>query len=55
VQATDHLNLGGWLLLEHGYDQAEQVRGLLSDAGFANVQSRMDLAGIERCTGGQWG
>ena len=54
VQATDHLNLGGWLLLEHGYDQAEQVRGLLSDAGFANVQSRMDLAGIERCTGGQY-
>lgn len=45
---------GGWLLLEHGYDQAEAVRALLSAAGFAGVQSRRDLAGIERCSGGRW-
>ena len=53
-QAPAHLLLGGWLLLEHGYDQAERVRGLLVRQGFAQVQSRLDLAGIERCSGGQW-
>jgi release factor glutamine methyltransferase len=54
TQAPAHLLPGGWLLLEHGYDQAETVRNLLRAAGFANVQSRKDLAGIERCTGGRW-
>lgn len=54
AQAPAHLQAGGWLLLEHGYDQAEAVRGLLTQAGFAQVQSRRDLAGIERCSGGQW-
>jgi release factor glutamine methyltransferase len=53
-QAPDHLNPGGWLLLEHGWDQAVSVRNLLSRAGFERVQSRRDLAGIERCSGGQW-
>ncbi len=48
-----HLRRGGWLLLEHGYDQAGAVRALLQAAGFAEVQSRDDLAGIERCSGGQ--
>ena len=54
AQAPAHLHPGGWLLLEHGYDQAAAVRGLLEKQGFANVQSRTDLAGIERCSGGQW-
>jgi release factor glutamine methyltransferase len=54
AQAPGHLSKGGWLLLEHGYDQAEKVRGLLSVAGFSQVQSRKDLAGIERCSGGRW-
>lgn len=53
-QAPAHLKSGGWLLLEHGYDQAEAVRALLTQAGWQNVQSRRDLAGIERCTGGQY-
>lgn len=53
-QAPSHLTPGGWLLLEHGYDQAEPVRGLLSAAGLMQVQSRRDLAGIERCSGGQF-
>jgi release factor glutamine methyltransferase len=53
-QATTRLQAGGWLLLEHGYDQAAAVRGLLEDAGFGQVQSRRDLPGIERCSGGQW-
>jgi release factor glutamine methyltransferase len=53
-QAPAHLLPGGWLLLEHGYDQAATVRKLLQNAGFLQVQSRLDLAGIERCSGGQW-
>ena len=54
AQAPTHLRPGGWLLLEHGYDQAEAVQALLATQGFALVQSRNDLAGIARCTGGQW-
>ena len=53
-QAPSHLLPGGWLLLEHGYDQADRVRNLLAQRGFSQVQSRLDLAGIERCSGGQW-
>lgn len=52
-QARTHLHPGGWLLLEHGWDQAQSVRALLIDAGFEDVQSRRDLSGIERCSGGQ--
>lgn len=52
--APAHLAPGGWLLLEHGWDQAEAVRRLLAAAGFTGVQSRQDLAGIERCSGGRW-
>lgn len=53
-QAPAHLQPGGWLLLEHGYDQAETVRALFTQAGgWQAVQSRRDLAGIERCTGAQ--
>ena len=54
AQAPAHLPPGGWLLLEHGWDQAERVRALLAAAGFGQVQSRTDLAGIARCSGGQW-
>ena len=54
AQAPAHLAPGGWLLLEHGWDQAEAVRALLHAAGFVQVQSRKDLAGIGRCSGGQW-
>jgi release factor glutamine methyltransferase len=39
--------------MEHGYDQAAQVRGLLSAGGYSEVQSWRDLAGIERVTGGR--
>lgn len=54
TQAPARLQPGGWLLLEHGWDQAAAVRALLAQAGFSHVQSRRDLAGIERCSGGQW-
>jgi release factor glutamine methyltransferase len=49
-----HLAPGGWLLLEHGYDQAAAVRALLVDAGYTDVQSWRDLAGIERVSGGRF-
>ncbi len=52
TQAKDHLNANGWLIFEHGYDQAAQVRALLQQAGFTNVFSAHDLAGIERVSGG---
>ena len=52
AQAPSHLRPGGWLLLEHGYDQAAPVRALLMQAGFAQVFSAHDLAGIERSSGG---
>ena len=54
AQAPACLKPGGWLLLEHGYDQAEAVRQLLQAKGFVDVQSRKDLVGIERCSGGLW-
>ena len=54
ASAPAHLAKGGWLLLEHGYDQASLVRNLLMTAGFAQVQTRKDLAGLARCSGGQW-
>lgn len=52
-QAPTCLKPGGWLLLEHGFDQAEAVRKRLMQQGWQQVQSRKDLAGIERCTGAQ--
>jgi release factor glutamine methyltransferase len=50
--APAHLEPGGWLLLEHGFDQAEAVRERLQARGFRQVQTRMDLSGQPRCTGG---
>ncbi len=53
-QAPPHLLPGGWLLLEHGWDQAPAVRALLTAAGFTAVGSRRDLGGHERISLGQW-
>ena len=53
-QAPEHLLAGGWLLLEHGFDQAEAVRELLAQRGFAAVDSRRDLGGHQRISLGQW-
>jgi release factor glutamine methyltransferase len=53
--AMDHLGANGWLLMEHGYDQAAAVRQLLIADGFQDVQSWKDLAGIERASGGKRG
>ena len=51
--ASAHLNAGGRLLFEHGYDQAEAVAGLLSAAGFVDLEAHRDLAGIVRISGGR--
>lgn len=51
--APQHLNAGGQLMLEHGYDQAGAVRDLLLDAGFEQVESRTDLGLHERITLGR--
>ncbi len=51
--AAAHLKPGAWLLFEHGYDQAAACRELLAQAGFAQVASAADLAGIERVSYGQ--
>ena len=55
TQAMAHLKPGAWLLLEHGYDQAQTVCALLRGQGYGQVQSRNDLAGIARCSGGMRG
>lgn len=51
--APKHLRLGGWLLLEHGYDQAEACRNLLRYAGFGEPVFRADIAGLPRIAGGR--
>lgn len=53
ADAKTHLVADGWLLFEHGYDQAERVRELLREAGYAEVFSAPDLSGIERVSGGR--
>lgn len=53
-QAPDHLENGGWLLLEHGFDQPDAVRDLLLTRGFTAVESRRDLGGHERISLGRW-
>lgn len=54
AQATAHLLPSGWLLLEHGWDQADAVAALLQARGYGPAQHRHDLAGHVRCTGARW-
>jgi len=51
--APKYLRPGGWLLLEHGYDQAEACRDLLHKAGFGELVFRADFAGLPRIAGGR--
>lgn len=53
TQAPNWLAPHGWLLLEHGYNQADAVHSLFEQNQFRHIQTRCDLAGIVRCTGGQ--
>ncbi len=52
--AASRLAPGGWLLLEHGYDQGNACNVLMAAAGFVNVATHQDLAGIDRLTLGQY-
>ena len=54
AQAGRHLRRGGWLLLETGHDQREDVSRLLAQAGFACVQAKKDLAGLDRVLMGMY-
>jgi release factor glutamine methyltransferase len=51
--APNYLHPGGWLLLEHGFDQAEDCRDLLRNAGFSELVFRADIAGLPRIAGGR--
>ena len=51
--AARHMTAGAWLLLEHGYDQADAVQALLRAHGFGSIATRHDLASQPRCTGAQ--
>ena len=48
------LRPGAWLLLEHGHEQGGDVRRLLRQFAFVDIETRRDLAGLERCTGASW-
>ena len=52
--APGYLKPGGWLLLEHGFDQGTAVRNLLAKHGYANIATHTDLAGLDRITLGQY-
>ena len=52
--APTHLHAGGWLLLEHGYDQAQAVASALQARGFTELALRHDLGGQPRVSGGRW-
>jgi len=52
--APEHLQPGGWLLLEHGFDQAQAVQALLDARGFVSIHTRRDLGAQPRCTGACW-
>lgn len=52
--APEHLRTGGWVVVEHGYDQRESVLTLFQNRGYAQIQQRQDYAGIPRIVWGQW-
>ena len=52
--ARHHLAAGGWLLLEHGYDQSAAVMQILRDYGYQDISTARDLAGLDRVTRGCW-
>ena len=54
ASAPGHLTPGGWLLFEHGHDQARGCRSLLAQAGFADLRTARDVSRIERVSGGRW-
>ena len=55
VGAPGRLRTGGWLLFEHGWQQASAVQAILQRSGFGEVSTRVDIEGRARCTGGRLG
>jgi release factor glutamine methyltransferase len=53
-QSRSYLLEGGWLLMEHGYDQQQALQQLLNRLGYQQVSTRIDLGGNPRITGGQY-
>jgi release factor glutamine methyltransferase len=53
-ESPEYLERGGWLFIEHGYDQAKAVNTLFKARGFADISLRRDLAGRPRASGGCW-
>jgi release factor glutamine methyltransferase len=51
--ARRHLNSGGWLMIEHGFEQGESVRCIFTEAGYSQVETRKDFGGRDRLTLGQ--
>jgi release factor glutamine methyltransferase len=54
ADAREHLEVGGWLLFEHGWNQGEAARALLRSAGYAEVMTMQDLEHRDRVSGGCW-
>ena len=54
AEAGDHLSSGGWLGIELSSEQADEVEGLLTEAGFTDVERRFDLASRARVVGARW-
>lgn len=53
AEAATYLKPQGWLMVEHGYNQGDAVRRIFTENGWQNVETRRDLAGLERLTVGQ--
>lgn len=53
-QAPEHLNLGAYLILEHGYDQQSQLKEALEARGFSDIRGSKDLAGHDRLVIARW-
>jgi len=53
-QGKKHLTLDGWVVLEHGYDQADAVQKIFKEAGYKQVRTVKDYGGNDRVTLGQW-
>lgn len=54
ISSVNYLENGGYLLIEHGYDQGNQVRAIFNAAGFSSVETKKDYAGHDRVTLGQY-
>ena len=53
-ESRQHLKKGGLLIFEIGYDQAEDVSGMMRSAGYAEVRVKKDLAGLDRVVYGRY-